>query len=179
MAAITEESAGQDHRLGLDDSDVAVRRVTAYFHSLGLPLEHAGEAAGRMVREIRGQQERARGSGDGAAEAVNLAMTRVDEWLDRLAESCPDPRDDLRAQLKWYLRPVLRRHPESLLQTRDLPEELHRAIQDAARPILPPALPAVMPAQSFGGVPRLGQRIVAYAGLIPRRLAHILWGMWK
>jgi hypothetical protein len=174
MATVTETSTGQDSHPQSSESDVAVRRVTFYFHSLGLPLEPAAQAAERIAREIHADQEIAHEPNECAGRATDRAMDCVDEWLSRLAESYPDAGDDLSAQLKWHLRPVLREHPECFLRTQDLPDAVHRALRKAAQPILPPSLPAVMPAQSFGDLPRLGHRIVAYAGLIGRRLVGAL-----
>ena len=174
MAAVTTEPAQQDRLPGAGEADPAVQRVTAYLLNLGLPTEHASEWARRMVREVRAN-ESAVDDSEGVGRAVDGVTDRVDEWLRRLAESCPEPGDDLSAQLKWHLQPALQRHPESFLQTQDLPDDVQQAIREAARPILPPLLPAVMPAQSFGHLPRLGHRIVARSSVIRRRFVNLLW----
>ena len=173
MAAVTDESAWQDCLAGSPEAELAVRRVTVYFQSLGLRAENAAGWAERIVRDVR-DNDRPMGdelvapAGGCSGRAMDRAMSRVDEWLAWIVASYPDPGDDLAAQLKWHLRPVLERHPESFLQTGDLPEDLHRAVRQATRPILPPSIPAVMPAQSFGDLPRLWPRIV-----------NRLWRMWR
>jgi hypothetical protein len=161
MAAVTEKSAGQNCLPGSPEADLAVQRVTAYFQSLGLAATNAAGWAERMVGDVRDDNRHMTDERvDTVGGCSGRAMARVDEWLAWIVASYPDSSEDLVAQLRWHLRPLLQQHPESFLRMDDLPDDLHRAVREAARSILPPSIPAVMPAQSFGDLPHLWPRIV-------------------
>jgi hypothetical protein len=173
MAAVTEELARQDHHPGPYEADLAVRRVTVYFESIGLGPQNAADAAGQIVREVQGQW--GKGENELAAKAIDRAADRIDEWLDELAASCPTPTVDLRVQLQWHIRPVLQRHPEGFLRIHDLHHDFRRAVLAAAQPILPASAPTVMPSQSLGDLPHPWLRVAAYVGLIRYWFTGLMW----
>ena len=102
-------------------------------------------------------------------------MARVAEWFDRLSATAGAPTPGARAQLGWYLRPVLRAHPEVFLLSQDLPEEFRRAVEAACKPMLPLMAPRMMPPQSLWQLPHLWQRGIAYAYLLWYRLKTMRW----
>lgn len=176
MATVIPELVSPERRSPAPMTELAVQRVTIYLQSVGLGFEKAAEAAGQIVREI--QDQGLEETGGLATRAMERAAARVDAWLDELAAACPAPTIDLRAQLRWHVRPVLSRHPEGFLQIRDLPDDFPRAVLAAARPILPPAVPTAMPSAFLGGPPHPWQSLAAYAALVRYRFTSLLWRTW-
>jgi hypothetical protein len=151
----------------------AVRRVTVYLQSIGLPQANATEVSEEIVRSCRAKWIAA--DEEWAARSVERAMNRVAEWFDRIALARGSPSSSARAQLGWYLRPLIRAHPEVFLHSEDLPEDFDRAAGAACRAVLPLMAPRLMPPQSLWQLPHLWQRGVAYAYLMWYRLKSMRW----
>lgn len=152
------------------DPERATRRVMRYFHSLGLPDEHARRNAEQIVRRVQGELHES--EHDLASAAVDHAMETVAQWLDEIAESASSRSSAMRSQLLWHLRPVLNKHPEMFLRSEGLPDEVRPALQMASRAMLPPAAPRAMPPQRFGDLPRLWYKLAAYGSLFWARLTQ-------
>ncbi len=174
MATVTQEQDRLDRPPEAGEVEPVVWRVAIYLRSTGLGPEMALETARGMVREVLDEPSE---QGEPLAlRALDRAADRIDEWLDALAASCPKPTIDLRAQLRWHVRPVLQRHPEGLLRMRDLHDDFQRAVLAAAKPILPPCAFVVMPAQSLGDLPHLWHKMVVGCSLVwCRVMGRLRW----
>ena len=173
MAQMTSTSAQHDPLMPSQAEAEAVQRVTLYFQSVGLPQANAAGEAEEVVRSCRAKWTA--GDGELAARAVDRAMNRVAEWFDRIASTRGSTSPSAAAQLGWYLRPLLRIHPEAFLSVQDLPESLRQAIDAADKPVLPLMAPRIMPPQSLWQLPHLWQRGIAYAYLLWYRLKTMRW----
>ena len=172
MATLSPASTAPDLSGAPCAPEEVVHRLTLYFRSLGLPQPQATENAEAIVRDIAREAD---GSKEDLLNAsVERAMEVVTHWLDDVAKLAPEPSDDLRLQLAWYLRPVLGEHPEVFLHAERLPDEIRDAIQAAGRRVLPTPRPTQMSPQSLGEVPRLWYRLAGFCSLFWGRLAR-LW----
>jgi hypothetical protein len=173
MAQMTPTSTQNSSLSPSQLEEEAVRSVTLYFQSVGLPQENAARAAEEVVRSC--QAKWAGQDSNLATRALDRAVDRLAEWFDRLASSAGSPSPGARSQLGWYLRPLIRAHPEIFLRSQDLPQDFCSAIEAACKPLLPLMSPRRMPPQSLWQLPHLWQRGIAYVYLMWYRLKTMRW----
>lgn len=172
MATLSHEFVEQDESRPYHGPEEMLHRLTLYFQGMGLPEKQAAEVAEEITR---GAQDRLTNPAeDLTSAAVERALDAVGHWLDEIAARGPNPSNELRLQLAWFLRPVLIQHPEAFLHEDGLHEDFRQAIRAAGRRILPPPSPMPMPPQPLGELPRLWYKLVAYVSLIWERLAEAL-----
>lgn len=164
MATLSHEFVEQDKPRAYHEPEETARRLTLYFQSLGLPQKQAAEAADEIVANVQARLDDP--AENVTSTAVNGALEVVGHWLDEIVATCPNPSRELRLQLAWFLRPVLKHHPEIFLRHDGLHEDLRQAVQALSKPILPPSAPAEMPPQLLGELPRAWYRLLAYGNLI-------------
>ena len=173
MAQMTPTSAQNNFPSPLQVEEEALRDTTLYFQSVGLPQKDAARAAAEVVRSC--QPKWTGWDSSLTACALDRAMDRVAQWFNQLASINGSHPPGTRAQLAWYLRPLIRIHPEVFLLNRDLPEDFSHAIDAACKPLLPLMAPRMMPPQSLWQLPHLWQRAIAYAYLVWYRLKTMRW----
>jgi hypothetical protein len=173
MAQVTPISAQSSPLPPQKLEEEAVRSVTLYFRSVGLPQENALKTAEEVVQSC--QAKWVGRDPNLTARAMDRAMNRLGDWFDRLATANGSPSPGARAQLGWYLRPLIRAHPEVFLLTHDLPDDFSKAVEAACKPLLPLMSPRMMPPQSLWQLPHLWQRGIAYAYLMWYRFKSMRW----
>ena len=127
----------------------ALRRVSAYFRSLGLnDTQRIDESAQAVLSRVEAAHPNLQPA-DLASAAMNEARKTVREWLGALVArgDLPEPTMMTTGLIIWRLRLALRAYPQAFLKRRELPEGFIKAVRSPAPAMLPESLPGQMDAQ--------------------------------
>lgn len=127
----------------------AIRRVSAYFRSLGLDdAQRVRKAAESVLTDVESAHPQLDGEALGFT-AVNEARKMVREWLVALVArgDLPEPTTMTTGLIIWRLRLALHAHPQAFLKRRNLPEGFLAAVRCPSPTMLPDSLPGQMDPQ--------------------------------
>lgn len=132
-----------------DDRAEAIRRVSAYFHSLGInDYARLTEASIRVLDRVGRETPHLQGA-ELVTTAMNEARRVVRVWLGRLVDKglLPQPSTATSGLTIWRLRSALQQYPGAFLRTFDLPEGFVAAMQRPVPRSLPDTLSGHMESQ--------------------------------